>query len=105
MWHDPLNVEIAHIGQIPTSGYHGKKTFVMTNKVSIEQTDFEARVRAALEVARRYASIEGGHHKAWVIDQMVRTLAGEGYSDWINKVTRIHASGLVFLEWDTGIEP
>lgn len=32
------------------------------------------RVIAALEVAMAYGQTDGGHHKAWVIDQMVRCL-------------------------------
>ena len=31
-------------------------------------------IEAALEIARRYGGIDGAHHKAWVIDQMVRAL-------------------------------
>ena len=77
----------------------------MKDKFSIEQSDFEARIHAALEVARQYGPTEGGHHKAWVIDQMVRALAGEGYSDWINVVTHVYKGGPLFFEWDPGIAP
>lgn len=34
----------------------------------------QERVRAALDMAIRYASTDGARHKAWVIDQMVRAL-------------------------------
>lgn len=34
------------------------------------------RVSKALDYARQYGGIEGDHHKAWVIDQMVRALTG-----------------------------
>lgn len=34
------------------------------------------RIRDALDVAVRFGSIGGEHHKAWVIDQMVRALTG-----------------------------
>jgi hypothetical protein len=33
----------------------------------------------ALALALRYGQIDGDHHKAWVIDQMVRLLAGSAY--------------------------
>lgn len=33
-------------------------------------------VSAALEVAVRFGGVDGDHHKAWVIDQMVRALTG-----------------------------
>ena len=34
------------------------------------------RVHKAIELAVRYGGIDGDHHKAWVIDQMVRELTG-----------------------------
>lgn len=34
----------------------------------------EDRVIAALEIAMKYGNNDGAHHKAWVIDQMVRAL-------------------------------
>ena len=52
------------------------------------------RIDAALNIAQRYGSIEGSHHKAWVIDQMVRALTGLAYVGWV-----------AGREWDTGIAP
>jgi hypothetical protein len=37
------------------------------------------RIDAAVEVAIRYGGIDGEHHKAWVIDQMLRHLLGDTY--------------------------
>lgn len=34
------------------------------------------RINRALSYAGRYGGIDGEHHKAWVIDQMVRALCG-----------------------------
>ena len=34
------------------------------------------RIQKAIDVAVRYGGIDGGHHKAWVIDQMIRELTG-----------------------------
>ena len=36
----------------------------------------DQRISDALDVAIRYGGIDGDHHKAWVIDQMVRCLTG-----------------------------
>ena len=33
----------------------------------------------ALAIALLYGQVDGGHHKAWVIDQMVRLLAADAY--------------------------
>jgi hypothetical protein len=40
---------------------------IMSEKLS-------TRIEAAIDVAIRYGGIEGDHHKAWVIDQMIRHL-------------------------------
>lgn len=61
-------------------------------------------VDAALDVARRYGSIDGAHHKAWVIDQMVRALTGRLYDDWVQDA-RTGADGQGDGEWDTGTAP
>lgn len=34
------------------------------------------RIAKALDYAVRYGGVDGDHHKAWVIDQMVRALTG-----------------------------
>ena len=39
-------------------------------------TQAERRAREALDIANAYGSIDGDHHKTWVIDQMVRALTG-----------------------------
>jgi hypothetical protein len=38
--------------------------------------ELRGRIDGALEIAVRYGGSDGEHHKAWVIDQMVRHLAG-----------------------------
>ena len=37
------------------------------------------KIDKAIAIAIRYGSIDGDHHRAWVIDQMVRALAGDNY--------------------------
>lgn len=37
------------------------------------------RISDAIEMAVMYGGIDGAHHKNWVIDQMVRILAGDDY--------------------------
>jgi len=36
--------------------------------------DNELLILKAMEIALRYGQIDGAHHKAWVIDQMMRAL-------------------------------
>jgi hypothetical protein len=54
----------------------------------------------AVEVAYRYGQIDGAHHKAWVIDQMVRILAG---SDYERLIKEYENNGE--YQWDVGIAP
>lgn len=45
-------------------------------------TEIDAR-KEALDIAFEYDGIEGDHHRAWVIDQMVRALTGSDYPAWV----------------------
>lgn len=56
---------------------------------------FEERIEKAIEVAERYGGIDGGHHKQWVIDQMIRALKAHKYEGWEGDED----------EWDVGIAP
>lgn len=77
-------------------------------------TDKE-RIAAALQVSS-YGQIDGGHHKTWVIDQMVRALLGcpeihdgeFGTNDEYEKFVREYCDGEDGPDtygWDTGIAP
>ena len=46
-------------------------------KSLIHSDNLEERVFNALDNAYCYSGIDGGHHKEWVIDTMVKTLLGE----------------------------
>lgn len=63
----------------------------------------EERIKEALKIAWSYAQIDGAHHKMWVIDQMVRVLCGEKYTEWIK--TYETPDGEDYYVWDVGIAP
>ena len=52
-------------------------------------------VSKALQLAAQYGWIDGGMHKDWVIDQMVRALAGPSYKQLVKALG----------DWDEGIAP
>ena len=58
-------------------------------------SELKRRVDKALVIAED-GIIDGGHHKMWVIDQMVRVLLGDDYEKWLASSED---------EWDTGIVP
>lgn len=62
------------------------------------------RIKAALGIARDYGSIDGDHHKMWVIDQMVRALTEDKYAGWV-KIAKNGKEGPDTYEWEEGIAP
>ena len=70
-------------------------------------SDREKELRKkALDIARIYGGIDGGHHKQWCIDQMVRALCGTetAYRNWV-KETKEGEDGPNTYDWDEGIAP
>lgn len=65
----------------------------------------EWRIQEALEVADSYAGIDGGHHKMWVIDQIIRILTGDDYEEWVRVHTQGPDGAAGYYEWDEGIAP
>lgn len=62
------------------------------------------RIDAAIEIAIKYGGIDGSHHKAWVIDQMVRILSGDSYDSVVTDA-RFGQDGPDTYDWDTGVAP
>lgn len=66
--------------------------------------DGKAKTSEALDLIVRYGGIDGAHHKAWVIDQVVRALTGDGYDEWV-RAAKDGEDGPETYEWDEGIAP
>jgi hypothetical protein len=64
----------------------------------------EEKVAKAIELAVQFKGIDGAHHKDWVIDQMVRTLAGDDYQKVVT-AAKAGEDGPETYEWDEGIAP
>lgn len=66
----------------------------------------EDKISKALELALRFGQTDGVHHKAWVIDQMIRALCGseEEYQKWVREYVGPDENGDTW-QWDTGIAP
>ncbi|MDE2107558.1 MAG: hypothetical protein KGL39_60760 [Patescibacteria group bacterium] len=63
-----------------------------------------SRRQMAIDLAVRFGGIEGDHHKAWVIDQMVRILAGKDYEEIVRRA-KAGEDGPDTYRWDTGVAP
>lgn len=72
--------------------------------LSLRVTDKE-KIAKALEVAFRYGGFDGGHHKAWAIDQMVRALTGSEYEQWRADYEGDPEDEDNHYFWDEGIVP
>lgn len=66
--------------------------------------DLSEKITKAIEIAVRYGGTDGAHHKAWVIDQMVRDLSGENYKQLV-EAAKAGEDGPETYEWDEGIAP
>jgi hypothetical protein len=64
----------------------------------------EERVKTAVALAVQYGGVDGDHHKAWVIDQMVRILTGDDYGGVVANA-KMGENGPETYGWDTGIAP
>ena len=62
------------------------------------------KIRQAIQLAVQYGGHDGDHHKAWVIDQMVRVLAGSEY-DRVVADACAGEDGPNTYGWDVGIPP
>lgn len=62
------------------------------------------RINEAIELAVRYGGFDGAHHKDWVIDQMVRILAGERYEQIVREACD-GEDGPDTYSWETGVAP
>ena len=62
-----------------------------------------AKRQQALDLIAEWGGIDGGHHKQWLLDQLVRTLADD-YHTWVKK-WEYGEDGPQTYEWEEGIAP
>ena len=63
------------------------------------------KITKAVAIISDYGWIDGGHHKQWVLDQVLKTLLGETvYFKWLAKHC-YGEDGPDTYEWDKGIAP
>lgn len=58
----------------------------------------------SLDILGRYGQTDGDHHKAWVIDQTVRALTGDGYENFVRRQKQ-GDEGPETYDWDIGVAP
>ncbi len=76
--------------------YEEKMDEIIETIFELGKDDAEQALRILLD----YGQTDGSHHKAWVIDQAVRRLAGGFYDELIEAYKQNGE-----YEWDEGIAP
>ena len=61
----------------------------------------EVNAATGLVVMMQFGSIDGAHHKQWVLDQVARALTGKNYSAWVKE----YNFGDDYNDWDCGVAP
>ena len=64
----------------------------------------DERIDEAVSLIIRYGGIDGDHHKAWVLDQVMRALTGDQY-ERIVKEACAGKDGPNTYDWNVGIPP
>lgn len=61
----------------------------------------------AMSLIFQYGGIDGGHHKQWLLDQVLTILAGDEYEGLITEWEKPDEGDDPddFYTWDTGIAP
>lgn len=49
----------------------------------VQQLEIDRLEGVIADALARASDVDGAHHKQWIIDQMVRILAGEDYEKWV----------------------
>lgn len=79
--------------------------FEMYARVLARAECLESKIVSALDVAYKYSQIDGAHHKAWSIDQLVRALTGDNYDKWVAEYCAGKDGSMDDYIWDIGIPP
>lgn len=62
------------------------------------------RIMLAIDMIVRHGGHDGAHHKNWVLDQVVRILAGDDYTRVVAEACA-GPDGPNTYTWDVGIPP
>jgi hypothetical protein len=83
----------------------GNETYDIIKEWLIElvQGKDAKKIREALLLIMEYGGADGGHHKQWLLDQLLHILADD-YDQWV-KTYQEGKNGTHTYTWDIGIAP
>ena len=60
--------------------------------------------KAILEMIEQWGGFDGGHHKQWLLNNIVREITGDEYEQWVAE-WEDGEDGPETYSWDVGIAP
>ena len=92
---------------IRDKGVRGNTLALKGNHMAAKKkvTSTQRQINKALKVAFRFGQTDGDHHKAWVIDQMVKALTSKDYKAWVKKYEGDPKDEDNHYSWDKGTAP
>lgn len=103
-WDLDANVDEETLDLCPkcSAKWHKMADNFLNNKEVVDENSI--KIQKTLDVAYSHGQTDGAHHKAWVIDQMVRRLLGDDYTEWIKEYKHEDGDDNAYT-WDEGIAP
>ena len=83
----------------------------MSEPPDMNDISAQVKVGSVLTLLEEYGSTDGGHHKQWLLDQILRVLCGndEIYKAWVHNYEypddACQETDEPDYEWDIGIPP
>lgn len=69
-------------------------------------TEAEFKIDEAVSLILELGDTDGGHHKQWVLDQVLRILLDDKYAETIEEYNMWDEDSQEYIyEWDEGIAP
>lgn len=70
----------------------------------------EKKLHKIEAIITKFGGEDGGHHKQWVLDQVIRIVKGDNYPDWCQAyrgqwIDDDEHTGWEYPDWDAGIAP
>jgi hypothetical protein len=102
-WRWANSYEINRVPTAEATARTGDTTSWLLSPKQVPENDAD-RITLATDLALEFGQIDGDHHKAWVIDQMLRALTGDRYEQVITEWCE-GEDGPETYSWDEGIAP
>jgi len=64
---------------------------------------YSHRVERSIELISQYGGIDGAHHKQWLLNELIKTLADD-YDGWVKSYEE-GEDGPKTYKWDIGVAP